>query len=446
MSGLTEFGQREPVGALEAGPEEFGMGYGPTVRDAITRRRAEFEQRRASMLAQRQAEEQDRTAYGALEAPMAGTADWMTDATLNPGASPGPVPNAAAGIPPPPPPSGVMGPPRPPRARGARPGAPAPAGALSIGTDPWEGAVADSANQNAALATAGALEGGMPASAPAAPRRSLGDRYAELTKGIDRGKGDALTADQKAQMQLDFFLGLMAKGSKRGSRLIGALGESGLEVSDKMRKQSETNKADARAARGEARDDAFRQVSFDDKDEDNQRAVRQLGMTEAHYKAMDVRDRERLVLETKKLEADGKRPHGSQVLANGNIGIITSSGVQDSGVKARVPKERDDTPAELRVLKALQADPALAEMYRNMHGKREGAITEKDLAEFFLKANHGNTDPGDPTDVASRAVDFARGGGKRPLPKGVPPGSVQIGTSKGKPVYKTPEGKQVIVE
>jgi hypothetical protein len=31
------------------------------------------------------------------------------------------------------------------------------------------------------------------------------------------------------------------------------------------------------------------------------------------------------------------------------------------------------------------------------------------------------------------------------LPAGIPPGSVQIGTSKGKPVYKAPDGKQYVV-
>jgi hypothetical protein len=31
------------------------------------------------------------------------------------------------------------------------------------------------------------------------------------------------------------------------------------------------------------------------------------------------------------------------------------------------------------------------------------------------------------------------------LPPGIPSGSVQIGTSKGKPVYKAPDGKQYVV-
>jgi hypothetical protein len=31
------------------------------------------------------------------------------------------------------------------------------------------------------------------------------------------------------------------------------------------------------------------------------------------------------------------------------------------------------------------------------------------------------------------------------LPAGIPPGSVQVGTSKGKPVYKAPDGKQYVV-
>jgi hypothetical protein len=37
------------------------------------------------------------------------------------------------------------------------------------------------------------------------------------------------------------------------------------------------------------------------------------------------------------------------------------------------------------------------------------------------------------------------GGINAQLPSGIPPGSVQIGTSKGKPVYKAPDGKQYVV-
>jgi hypothetical protein len=37
------------------------------------------------------------------------------------------------------------------------------------------------------------------------------------------------------------------------------------------------------------------------------------------------------------------------------------------------------------------------------------------------------------------------GGVQAQLPPGIPPGSVQVGTSKGKPVYKAPDGKQYVV-
>jgi hypothetical protein len=37
------------------------------------------------------------------------------------------------------------------------------------------------------------------------------------------------------------------------------------------------------------------------------------------------------------------------------------------------------------------------------------------------------------------------GGVQAQLPPGIPANSVQIGTSKGKPVYKAPDGKQYVV-
>jgi hypothetical protein len=44
------------------------------------------------------------------------------------------------------------------------------------------------------------------------------------------------------------------------------------------------------------------------------------------------------------------------------------------------------------------------------------------------------------------ARELARGGSRPQLPKGIPPGSKQVGTHEGKPVYQSPDGKRFKVE
>lgn len=151
------------------------------------------------------------------------------------------------------------------------PASPQPAGALA-------GPSGDAATAEAFQSTArGALDGTQaagPGFAPGASRESLDAQFRKKVAEIEKTDGRKLTDDQKNELKMDFFLRLMANGSRPGSNLIGNAGEAGIATSGLSREMRNTNMADQRAKK----EDAFREVGFADKDKDNAARDRQLDL------------------------------------------------------------------------------------------------------------------------------------------------------------------------
>lgn len=267
-------------------PPEGGVGWGDIferIMNAIRKPTDAFEE-----YVNRNMEESERRALiaqGRLPNPRGGQDypdQWQrTQSMPQPGAlSPAPMRRAA-------------------RSPVAPPAAAAPQGALAQGTDPWEQGVVDSANQNASMAIANE---GQPVGALAAPaRKGLAEQYRERMAGI-REPEAGLTPEQQKKMRLDFFLNIMARSSKPGARFIGAAGEAGLDTSRSYDQSMKEARSIAERKAGQQREDAFREVTLSDKDEDNQARQRQLGISEEHYRNMDARDAERLKIVQQQME------------------------------------------------------------------------------------------------------------------------------------------------
>lgn len=229
---------------------------------------------------------------------------------------------------------------RPVARRGGAPRASSPAGgALSSPPLSLPEEQADFPVQQAA-APAAAQPAATPAAAPARP--GLAERYLELTKGIPTQANGDLTPAQRQQMAMNFFLGLMSGASRPGAYMLGAAGDAGLATSREAQALQDKNLDRNTRANAAARDEAFKIMGLEDRDRDNQTNERRWQVTEKHYQAQDARDQRRLDLEMKKLEREGNKPIGHQVLANGNIAFLMPDGsVRDTGAKGREPNANE---------------------------------------------------------------------------------------------------------
>ena len=118
--------------------------------------------------------------------------------------------------------------------------------------------------------------------------------------------------------------------------MLGAAGESGLAATGRARSDEEKNLARSQAEINRLRDEAYKQIGLEDKDQDNVRADKRAVTEEKRYTAAEERDKKRLDIETRRLENEGNNVIGHQVLGNGNIGLMTRDGrVVDSGAKAK---------------------------------------------------------------------------------------------------------------
>jgi len=322
----------------------------------------------------------------------------------------------------------------------------APRGAIA--TDPWEQASAESATQNAMMGAVSTEEAETPAAQPNA-RKSLSDRYNEAVSGIDRNTKGDLTEDQKKQMQLDFFLSLLAKGSKRGSTFLGSAAESGLDVSGKVRGQQEGNKRDAKDRIRDQRDEAFRGVSLADKDDDNIRSDRKLSFDEGQAK-------ERMSLLRRQIDQGKWRVQETE---RGLMLWDQESGqskplLDGNGKPLKLPaKASEGDPAQVRIFKYVESLPP--EQRARFLQQFQGGKDKNDADQMLEIIRDGLKD--DPradinvlaaraSSAAEAARNAARGGQPAALPNGVPRGSKQIGTSGGKAVYEAPDGKRYKAE
>lgn len=92
-----------------------------------------------------------------------------------------------------------------------------------------------------------------------------------------------------------------------------------------------------------------------------------------------------------------------------------------------------------RANKALEADEALQQAFEE--AKASGAYEVQDSLMGLRKKTHFNREK-----LQQVPLTGAGTAGVKPAANGLPSGSKQIGTSKGKPVYETPDGKRFIAE
>lgn len=235
--------------------------------------------------------------------------------------------------------------------------------------------------------------------APAAPRQTLEEKFKEAIAKLPKEAKGQLTDEQKRRLELEFFLGMMARSSKPGAYMLGAAGESGLDVAGKARADEEKNLAHSEKALGRQREDVYRSVLFGDKDEDNRRADQRTAAEERRWQAGEKRlgeqtelERERIGILRKQME-QGKW----QVVNNAKTGTIVmydadTGNVKDTGIKY---DRKDERPAEVQLIEHAMRNPKFLETLIQVKGK-EGGITEKDLLSAYSNAvrnDMGNAPP-----------------------------------------------------
>lgn len=217
----------------------------------------------------------------------------------------------------------------------------APVGALDFGNQA-------SIQGGAPAAPQGALGG---TAVPAvAPSEALENAYQKKVAQIENGTGHELSQEQKKQLRLDFYLGLLA-GNKPGSTLLQGIGESGLAVSGKANAIMEKNRRASSERRREALDTAFREIGFMDRDQDNQRGDQRVAVeNKRHTERMDLLRRQ---LEQGKWTV--KDTDSGLVMidaATGKNRLITGA----DGKPIKITGKSDE-PADVRLIKYLESLP-----------------------------------------------------------------------------------------
>lgn len=299
-----------------------------------------------------------------------------------------------------------------------------------------------------ALAAPQAQEGGM---VRTGARESLSEMYRKKVAAIEKeGKGE-LSKEQKGMLLMELGLKMMARSSKPGATMLGALGESGGEVVGNAQKQIETNRTREKESRREALDSAMREIGFEDKDQDNRRADRREAREEARWK-------ESLALTKRKLD------EGKWKVQNTDSGLMmldsetgqTRPVLDAEGKPLKLSVKDSAKPAQVQLIEYLEGLPP-EKRERAMKYLKEGKdkndsdqVFEKAMALYTASAGMGGKMTMEQAMTEARRamalarVDAAPAGGS--LPAGVPPGSKQIGTSDGKPVYEAPDGKRYRVK
>jgi hypothetical protein len=273
------------------------------------------------------------------------------------------------------------------------------------------------------------------AEAPAeAPRPSLMAQFRERTAAIPAADGK-MSEEDKKQRQLEFFLNMLARGSQPGATFLPSMAKAGLDTSAGVRADREKAQTRAAAGRKEAREDVFREITFGDKDEDNRRG--------------DKREDTRLKLLEKqinqgKVSVQKDASRGTYVILDATTGQS-----KDTGIK--FPKDKTGGNANIELIEYIRRLPeGERELAMKTLGRapKEGddAVRVFDAAVKRVQGDlTGNVTTEQAVREAQEALRMARGG-QQQLPKGVPPGSKQVGTSGGKPVYQAPDGKRYKVE
>lgn len=137
---------------------------------------------------------------------------------------------------------------------------------------------------------------------------------------------------------------------------------------------------------------------------------------------------------------------------------LATVGPDGKVTEVRAPQATSSkTPAEIQLVERIQTDPVFATAYekvQGMKGKSRGERVEAIAADLLSKNAFRYTKSGPQGALADAAAIVDAAGGSAPATprtttasRGIstlPPGSKQIGTSGGKPVYQTPDGKRFI--
>lgn len=223
----------------------------------------------------------------------------------------------------------------------------------------------------------GGKETGQPQAVAPVPQFS-NEYQAAMAKLRRMPQGD-LTPMQKKQLQMDFFLNLMARGSKPGSRFLGNLGQAGLDTSAAFTKEQDKNRkqeSDALAREREDVNNLFR-VKGDDfaRGESRRRNLvgegqtdRRLGMLEQQVKQGAFK-----VMET---------PNG-YVLYDARTG--STKPVMGADGKPVMPNTKDERPAEIKLLEYLKKNPEALKLLQETKGKGGSGLSDKDLVTSAVK-------------------------------------------------------------
>lgn len=283
--------------------------------------------------------------------------------------------------------------------------------------------------------------------APPPATRSLSEEYKKRSGEINRDPESKLTEDQKKQLALNFFLGVMSKSAQPGARAIGAFGDAGLDVSKEATALQDKNFSRGRDKVQQSREDLRTEMGFGDKDIDNTRADRREVAEEGRWKATDKKDTERLALLRQQIEQGNWK-----VINNAKTGTVTmyntNGQVKDTGIKF---DRADSSPPEVKLLEHLRKNPADLDTLLAIKGKDEDktAARERDVVSAAVKLSGdsmGKISFDDAIKQITAVLPSRNGGAPAALPAGLPPGSKQVGTSQGKPVYETPDGKRFTVK
>ena len=319
-------------------------------------------------------------------------------------------------------------------------------------------------------ATANTPTPSAPTAAPAAtPQKTLPELYTELMAKVNQTPNTAMTPEQQRRQRLAFFANMGSRPNERIGTATGGLSRATLGALKRGDEQEAVNRALEVERIRNARTDVSNLVGAQDKQSDNERQAEQMRMTAKqqaeqlritakHYENTDKDSAERLKLLAEQVSQG--RMHITPT-SQGIVAVDLKTGKQtalkDSKGRPLMPYAQPGagSSAEERIYSRMMSDPKFAETV--LSTKRtpgsEGNILQTIVNETIKASAKSAADTGqDPGQAVVNAINSLKksgvfgGGTSGGLPAGVPAGSTQIGTSGGKPVYQTPDGKRVTVK
>ena len=171
--------------------------------------------------------------------------------------------------------------------------------------------------------------------------------------------------------------------------------------------------------------------------------------------------KEKLAMELKKLGIEDKKADAMVNLYNARAGAAGSGGGVDKQARLfafNAGRDLTKVTADVAKLKNTDEYKQADSILRMPYDPKKATPAMKQMRERAQSViNSINQEATNRIEDARSAVEFYRSEAGMPplaqasgaggnMPKGIPPGSKQVGTSGGKPVYESPDGKRYIVE